>query len=68
MSGPYDSSLGLRKDVALNRYYYQVAHKYEPATDDNHICGVSITIDEDSGRALKIQSFTYPEFKNVAEF
>ena len=68
MSGPYDSVLGLRKDVALNRNLYQIAHKYEPATEGNRICGVAVEIDEESGRALKINNFSFPEFKNIADF
>ena len=68
MSGPYDSVLGLRKDVSLNRYFYQVAHKYESATNDNRICGVAIEIDDESGQALRIRNFAFPEFSNTASF
>jgi metallophosphoesterase (TIGR00282 family) len=68
MSGPYDSVLGLRTDVALNRHLYQTAHKYESATNDNKICGVTVDIDEESGRALKINNFIFPEFKNSADY
>ena len=66
MTGPYDSVLGLRKDVSLNRHIFQVAFKYEPATDDNKISGVIIDIEEDSGRALNIDNFVYPEFNKSA--
>ena len=66
MSGPYDSVLGLRKDVSLNRYLYQVAYKYEPATEDNKICGVVVCIDEKTGKVLNINSFTFPEFNKSA--
>jgi len=68
MSGPYDSAIGLRKDVSLNRHLYQTAHKYESATDDNKICGVAIEIDGESGRALKIDNFTFPDFPKSASF
>ena len=62
MSGPYDSVLGMDKKVALNRYIYQTAFKFMPATEDIHICGVSIYIDEVSGQALKIERLIYPAF------
>ena len=62
MSGPYDSVLGMDKKVALNRYIYQTAFKFMPATEDIHICGVSIYIDEMSGQALKIERLIYPAF------
>ena len=68
MSGPYDSVLGLRNDVALNRFYYQITHKYESATEDNRICGVTVEIEEESGRALSINNFTFPEFTNIINF
>jgi metallophosphoesterase (TIGR00282 family) len=68
MSGPYDSSLGLRKDVAINRLVSQVAHKYESATDDNKICGVVVNIEEDTGRAVEINNFVYPVFQNKMNY
>ena len=68
MSGPYDSVLGLRKEVALNRHLYQTAHKYESATENNKICGVTVTIESESGRALRIDNFTLPDFPKTASF
>lgn len=68
MSGPYDSVLGMDKKVALNRYINQTAYRFIPATEDIHICGVSIDIDVVSGQALSIERFIYPEFcKNVID-
>jgi metallophosphoesterase (TIGR00282 family) len=67
MSGSYDSSLGLRKDVAIARFVYQVAHKYESATTGNRICGVSIKIDVDTGKAFEMENFTYPEFPKARQ-
>ena len=29
MTGPHDSVLGMRKDIAIKRYTLQTAHKYE---------------------------------------
>ena len=62
MTGAYDSVLGLRKDVSLSRHIYQIAFKYESATDDNKISGVIIGIDEKTGKALNINNFIFPEF------
>lgn len=64
MSGAYDSVLGLRKDVAINRYLYQTAYRYEPATEDNKVSGVVVKIERDSGKALSIENFVYPKFNN----
>lgn len=60
MSAPYDSVLGMRKDVALKRLILQTAHKYEIASDDVRVCGVNILIDTNSGKALEISSFMDP--------
>jgi calcineurin-like phosphoesterase len=68
MSGPHNSVLGLRNDVALNRFYYQIAHKYESATEDNRICGVTVEIEAETGRAISINNFAFPEFVNVVTF
>ncbi len=62
MTGPYNSVLGLRTDVSLNRHIYQTAHKYESATEGNKIAGVVVKVDESSGKSLSIESFIYPEF------
>ncbi|MCL2039030.1 MAG: TIGR00282 family metallophosphoesterase [Bacteroidetes bacterium] len=62
MTGPYNSVLGLKTDVSLNRIIYQTAHKYEPASENNKIAGVVIKVDENTGKSLSIESFIYPEF------
>jgi 2',3'-cyclic-nucleotide 2'-phosphodiesterase len=60
MSGPYDSVIGMRKDIALKRMQLQTAHRYEPATDDVRVCGAFVLIDEDSGEAVAIETFSSP--------
>jgi hypothetical protein len=64
MSGPYDSVLGLKKEISLNRLISQISHKYESAILDNKICGVIIDIDETTGKATKIENLIYPSFFN----
>lgn len=63
MTGPYDSVLGMRKDVALKRFLLQTAHKYEIATDDIRISGVFVKIDTSINQATYIESFIEPEFE-----
>ncbi|MCO6465315.1 MAG: TIGR00282 family metallophosphoesterase [Bradyrhizobiaceae bacterium] len=60
MSGPYDSVIGMQKDVALKRMQLQTAHKYEVAEADVRICGAHVIIDEVSGDALQITTFQSP--------
>lgn len=61
MTGPYDSVLGMKKDIAIKRFLLQTAHKYEVAEQDVRICGVHLLIDESSGAARSIQPFMMPE-------
>ncbi|MBX3043074.1 MAG: TIGR00282 family metallophosphoesterase [Candidatus Kapabacteria bacterium] len=68
MTGPYDSVLGMRKDIALKRLQLQTAHKYEMADGDMKIAGVVSEIDAETGQAISIESFMYPSFiKSVYE-
>ncbi len=62
MTGPYDSVVGLRKDVALKRFTLQTAHKYEMAQGDVRMSGVYVRIDGTTGQAMEIEPFTYPDF------
>jgi metallophosphoesterase (TIGR00282 family) len=64
MTGPYDSVLGMKKDIALKRAVLQTAHKFELAEYDIRIAGVHITLDSDTGKALKIEQFMLPKFEN----
>ncbi|MDH7514970.1 MAG: TIGR00282 family metallophosphoesterase [Bacteroidota bacterium] len=62
MTGPYDSVVGMRKEVALRRFMRQTPSKFEPATDDVHLAAVVVTVDAVSGKALSIEPIIYPEF------
>lgn len=62
MTGPYDSVIGLKKEIAIKRMIYQTPHKYEIAAHDVRMCGVFVQADAESGKALKFESFVYPAF------
>jgi metallophosphoesterase (TIGR00282 family) len=64
MSGPYDSVLGMRKDIALRRFLKQTPHKFEMADADVHLSVVLLEIDFTTGKATSIQSMTIPEFSS----
>lgn len=61
MTGPYDSVLGMKKDIAIKRFLLQTAHKYEIAENDVRVCGVHLLIDEDTGKAVSIKPFMSPQ-------
>ena len=62
MTGPYNSVVGMRKDIALKRFTLQTAHKYEMATGDEKVSGVNVIIDIATGQAEQIRPFSCPEF------
>lgn len=62
MTGPYDSVLGMKTDLAIKRLMLQTPHKYEVALHDVRFAGVYVQADTESGRALKMESFVFPAF------
>jgi len=61
MTGPYDSVLGMKKDIAIRRLLLQTAHKYEIAENDVRVCGVHVLINEETGKAVSIKPFMNPQ-------
>jgi 2',3'-cyclic-nucleotide 2'-phosphodiesterase len=60
MTGPFDSVIGLEKDVAIKRFLYQLPEKYQVASLNNRLNGVVIEIDHTTGRAIKIIRINLP--------
>ena len=60
MTGPYDSIIGMDKDVALGRLLGHVPGRFKAATGDARFCGVLITADERTGRAQSIERIEIP--------
>ncbi|MBI1909017.1 MAG: TIGR00282 family metallophosphoesterase [Deltaproteobacteria bacterium] len=55
MTGPYDSVIGLAKEVALKRFTSRIPEKFEVALGDPRLSAVLIDADERSGKARSIQ-------------
>jgi metallophosphoesterase (TIGR00282 family) len=62
MTGPYDSVLGMKKELAIRRLITATPHKYEVASHDVRLCGVFVQADAETGRALKMESVVFPAF------
>lgn len=62
MTGPYDSVIGMKKEVAIRRFLTQTPHKFEMASDDVHLCAVFIQVDRETGKATKIEQVIFPSF------
>jgi 2',3'-cyclic-nucleotide 2'-phosphodiesterase len=54
MTGPYESVIGVDREIAVKRFLNQMPVRYVPATGDVRLCGVIIEADEDTGKALSI--------------
>lgn len=55
MTGPYDSVIGAQKEAIIQRFITQVGGKKEVAQNDIRFSGALITIDEATGKAVKIE-------------
>ena len=55
MSGPYDSVIGVEKELVLQRFLTGMAGKFEPAKGNPKMCAALVTCDPVSGRASEIQ-------------
>ncbi|MBZ5646704.1 MAG: TIGR00282 family metallophosphoesterase [Acidobacteriia bacterium] len=55
MTGPYDSVIGVEKEMILQRFLTNMPAKFEPATGDVRLCAVVIDCDEATGRARSIE-------------
>lgn len=55
MSGPYDSVIGVEKDLVLHRFLTGLPGKFEAAKGNPKMCAALIGCDPASGRACSIQ-------------
>ena len=60
MTGPYDSVIGVKKEIIIHGFLTQMPVRHVIATDDVKVCGVIITIDPASGKALEIERISIP--------
>jgi metallophosphoesterase (TIGR00282 family) len=60
MTGPIDSVIGMKKDVAIKRFLTQMPAKFNVAKGKCVICGVALTIDGNSGKAAAIERIRIP--------
>ena len=54
MTGPYNSSIGLDKSVAITRLVKQMPAQFQVAAGDVRFCAVLIEVEESTGKARKI--------------
>jgi 2',3'-cyclic-nucleotide 2'-phosphodiesterase len=60
MTGPYDSVIGIKKELILERFLTNMPIRFEPATGDPRLCAVVIDADETTGLARSIERVMVP--------
>ena len=55
MSGPYDSVIGVEKDLVLHRFLTGMPGKFEAAKGNPKLCATLVTCNPETGRATAIQ-------------
>jgi 2',3'-cyclic-nucleotide 2'-phosphodiesterase len=55
MSGPYDSVIGVEKELVLNRFLTGMSGKFEAAKGNPKMCAALVACDPVTGRATDIQ-------------
>lgn len=61
MCGPYPSVLGVDKDIVVEKFRNGIGRRFEGADEAGILNGVVITIDQDTGRATKIERIRLSE-------
>ena len=61
MSGPYDSVIGVEKDLVLHKFLTGMPGKFEAARGNPKMCATLVTCDPQSGRASSIVRLTLGE-------
>ncbi len=54
MTGPFDSVIGVRKELAIQKFLTLLPTRFEPAVGDARLNGVHLDIDEATGRCRHI--------------
>ena len=57
MTGPHDSVIGVRTEIALRRFLTQLPARSEPALGDVRLEGALFECDAETGRATRIETF-----------
>jgi len=58
MTGPYDSVIGVRKDVIIQRFLDAMPCRMEPAKGSPELHSVIVEVNDDTGRAIQIRRHT----------
>jgi metallophosphoesterase (TIGR00282 family) len=55
MTGPYDSVIGVKKELVVEKFLNGMPARFEPASGDVRLCAVVVECDNATGRATRIE-------------
>lgn len=55
MTGPYDSVIGVKKELVVEKFLNNLPVRFEAATGDVRLCGVLVDCDQKTGKARSIE-------------
>lgn len=55
MTGPYDSVIGVKKEIVVDKFLSGMPARFEAASGDVRLCAVVVECDEKTGRATKME-------------
>jgi len=69
MCGPYDSVIGRRTDRVLSAFINGMPTAFDVAKNDVRLSGIIVTIDSDTGKAIRIKRINerLPPISDLAE-
>ena len=60
MTGPFDSIIGMNREIVLRKFRFARPQPFETASRDPRLCAAVFEIDEKTGRCLSIQRICQP--------
>jgi hypothetical protein len=61
MTGPYDSIIGVEKEIVLRRFLTSLPVRMEAAKGGAEFHGVVVEVDNDTGKAVSIRPYSAKE-------
>jgi 2',3'-cyclic-nucleotide 2'-phosphodiesterase len=55
MTGPYDSVIGVKKELVVGKFLSNMPTRFEAATGDVRLCAIVVDCDESTGKARQIK-------------
>lgn len=60
MTGAFDSVIGMKKEIAIQRFMYATPRRYQLAEENLKICGAVVAVNVESGKATSIRRVQIP--------